>query len=58
MTSATSEGALGIFSKISFLKSVHSNEKDEAGMSQLSNQNFDLNLSTDEGCNNIQGVSH
>ena len=28
-TSATSEGAQGIFSKITFLKSVHSNEKDE-----------------------------
>ena len=28
-TSATSEGAQGIFSKITFLKSVRSNEKDE-----------------------------
>ena len=30
MTSATSEGAQGIFSKITFLKSVHSKEKDGA----------------------------
>ena len=30
MTSATSEGAQGIFSKGTFLKSVHSEEKDEA----------------------------
>ena len=29
MTSATSEGAQGIFSKITFLKSVRSNKKDE-----------------------------
>jgi hypothetical protein len=29
-TSATSEGAQGIISKITFLKSVHSKEKDEA----------------------------
>jgi hypothetical protein len=29
-TSATSEGAQGIFSKITFLKSVHSKEKDVA----------------------------
>jgi hypothetical protein len=28
-TLATSEGAQGIFSKITFLKSVHSKEKDE-----------------------------
>ena len=28
-TSATSEGAQGIFSKITFLKSVHFKEKDE-----------------------------
>ena len=28
-TSATSEGAQGIFSKITFLKSVRSNKKDE-----------------------------
>jgi hypothetical protein len=30
LTSATSEGAQGIFSKVAFLKSVHSKEKDEA----------------------------
>jgi hypothetical protein len=30
VTSATSEGAQGIFSKITFLKSVHSKEKDKA----------------------------
>jgi hypothetical protein len=30
LTSATSEGAQGIFSKITSLKSVHSKEKDEA----------------------------
>ena len=29
MTTATSEGALGIFSKITVLISVHSNQKDE-----------------------------
>ena len=29
VTSATSEGAQGIFSKITFLKSVRSNEKNE-----------------------------
>ena len=28
-TSATSEGAQGIFSKVTFMKSVHSNQKDE-----------------------------
>ena len=36
-TSATSEGAQGIFSKITFLKSVHSNEKDEVCHSFLVN---------------------
>jgi hypothetical protein len=29
-TSATSEGAQGIFSKVTFSKSMHSKEKDEA----------------------------
>jgi hypothetical protein len=29
-TSATSEGAQGFFSKVKFLKSVHSKEKDKA----------------------------
>ena len=46
VTSVTSEGAQGIFSKITFLKSVHSKEKMRHVLALLSK--FSLNLSTEE----------
>ena len=45
---ATSKGAQGFFSKVTFLKSVHSKEKDKAGSALWSK--FSLNLATEEVC--------
>ena len=55
-TSATSEGAQGIFSKITFLKSVRSNEKDEVCHSFLV-EIFTKSLHRGGVTNHFSGVS-